>query len=93
MTLLYLAGIAASIISLSGITFQLIRIIQIKDATAHSYGGLSFISLSLFLWILFGISLNDPVVIWVNVIAFIEFIMKIGLKFYYKRSKLKHEKI
>ena len=87
MTLLYYAGIAASIISLSGITFQLIRILQIHEAKAHSYNGLSLISLSLFLWILFGIELKDPVVFWVNVIAFIEFVAKIGLKIYYERNR------
>lgn len=87
MSLLYLAGIGASIISLSGITFQLVRIIQIKDATAHSYNGLILISTSLFLWIIFGISLNDPVIFWVNMIAFVEFVCKIVLKYYFQKLK------
>lgn len=87
MSLLYLAGIVASIISLTGITFQLVRIIQIRDATAHSYNGLLLISTSLFLWIIFGISLNDPVIFWVNVIGFAEFLAKIVLKYYFQKLK------
>lgn len=82
----YLAGIVAAAISISGITFQLIRIIRIKEARSQSYSGLALIATSLFLWILFGISLNDPVIFFVNVIGFILFIAQIILKYRYRHA-------
>lgn len=63
--LLYYGGIVAAVITLLAFVLQLKKMVITKDTTGISYHLSFWLSLSMLLWVGFGLSLDEPV-IWVT---------------------------
>lgn len=79
-------GILATIIVTSGCMWQLYKILKTKNVSAVRYPWLGLISLSLLMWLLYGVALNDWILIISNAIVIFIYGLFMSLKYYYEHK-------
>jgi uncharacterized protein with PQ loop repeat len=79
--ILYYGGVIAAVITLSALSLQLRKMIITRDTTGISYHLSIWISVSMGLWIGFGISLNEPIIYISNLIGVIINILILLVKY------------
>ena len=86
MSLTHIIGIAASVFTSSTLLPQLIKIVKEKNADGTSYGMLFVLFIGLSLWIWYGISKDDLIIIIANAFSlFINLIVAV-LTIKYRKS-------
>jgi len=82
----YIIGITASIIILSGLGSQIWKGFKTKKMSDLSYGMMSFLGVGMFLWLLYGIHIQDVIVIWANVAGVSLNLLMIFMKWNYSKK-------
>ena len=82
----YFVGIAASVIVLSGLGSQAWKGFKTKKLDDLSYYMVSFIGIGMFLWLLYGIHIQDVIVTWANVVGVGLNLLLIWMKWNYSRK-------
>jgi len=78
-------GIGAAVLVTIGCLWQLYKILKTKDTTAIKYPWLMLINASLFMWFVYGIMLNDWIIIIINAIVIFIYSIFMLLKYHYER--------
>ncbi len=81
----YIIGIIAAILTTFGFVPQIIKIYRTKSAKDVSITTLFQFSAGTFLWTLYGIHINDPIIMTANIITFITVIMMVILYYHYNK--------
>lgn len=81
----YIIGIIAALLTTFGFVPQIIKIYKTKSAKDVSIMTLFQFSTGTFLWTIYGININDPIIIAANIITFITVIITVIL--YYRYNK------
>lgn len=84
----YIIGIIAAILTTFGFVPQIIKIYRTKSAKDVSIMTLFQFSVGTFLWALYGMHINDPIIIVANIITFITVIMTVILYYHYNKRQL-----
>jgi len=79
-------GIGAAVLVTIGCLWQLYKILKTKNVSAIKYPWLGLITISLGLWLVYGIYLNDWIIIIANAIVIGLYIVFMSLKYHYERK-------
>ncbi len=67
---LYYAGIVAVIMTLSAFGLQIHKVFRTKNTKALSYNLMIWLGIAMGMYVIFGISLNEPIIYIGNIIGF-----------------------
>jgi MtN3 and saliva related transmembrane protein len=77
-------GFIAATLTMFGFLPQVIKMYKTKSVKDISFFALVQFSLGIFLWILYGIYLKNPIIIMANVVSFSTLVIALILYFKYK---------
>ena len=77
-------GFIAATLTMFGFLPQVIKMYKTKSVKDISFFALAQFSLGIFLWILYGIYLKNPIIIMANVVSFSTLVIALILYFKYK---------
>jgi MtN3 and saliva related transmembrane protein len=83
----YVIGSIAAILTMFGFVPQIVKIVKTKCVRDISFAMLIQTGIGAFLWIVYGIHINDPIVIIANVVSFILLILAIAFFLTYRFNK------
>jgi len=83
----YIVGIAASMIILSGLGSQIWKGFKTKKLDDLSYGMLCLMWVGMFLWLFYGVHINDVIVIGANVAGVCFNTLLIWMKWTYSKKQ------
>ncbi|MCZ7400284.1 MAG: SemiSWEET family transporter [Candidatus Methanoperedens sp.] len=86
----YIIGSVAALLTMFGFAPQIIKIFRTKSVGDLSLPMLVQFSAGIFLWIMYGIHLQDYIIIVSNLVTFITLIMAIGLYLVYNDKNTKN---
>lgn len=79
-------GSIAALLTMFGFVPQVIKMFRTKFVRDLSFGMLVQISIGVSLWILYGIHIRDPIVIFANIVTLIILIITIALYLLYRNN-------
>jgi MtN3 and saliva related transmembrane protein len=82
----YIIGIAAAVLTTFGFVPQIMKMHRIKSVKDVSLFTLFQFSAGVVLWTLYGIHLEDYIIIVANAVSFITLVVAIALYYYYNRK-------
>ena len=82
----YAVGLIAASLTMFGFVPQVIKMLRTKFVRDLSFVMLVQIIIGVFLWVLYGIHIRDPIVIFANVVALITLIIAITLYLLYRNN-------
>jgi MtN3 and saliva related transmembrane protein len=82
----YAVGLTAASLTMFGFVPQVIKMLRTKFVRDLSFVMLVQIIIGVFLWVLYGIHIRDPIVIFANVVALITLIIAITLYLLYRNN-------
>jgi len=82
-----LVGSAAALLTMFGFIPQIAKIYRTESVADVSLFMLLQFSLGVFLWLLYGIHIQDRIIIVSNVVSFLTLIVAIGLYIKYRKNK------
>lgn len=84
----YIIGTIAAILTTFGFVPQIIKIYRTKSAKDVSIVTLFQFSIGTFLWTLYGLHIQDPIIITANIVTFVTVIIAIVLYYHYIKIQL-----
>ncbi len=79
-------GILAALLTMFGFVPQIIKMLKTKSVGDVSVGALIQICIGVFLWLLYGIHINDFIVIIANIVTFLTLLFALFLYFQFKKQ-------
>jgi len=86
-----LIGSGAAILTMFGFVPQIIRILKTQSVADVSLVMLLQFCLGMFLWLLYGLHIQDNIIIVANAVSFLSLILAIGLFFKYRKNEIIRE--
>jgi MtN3 and saliva related transmembrane protein len=77
-------GFIAAVLTMFGFVPQVLKMYKTKSVTDISFFALIEFTIGIFLWILYGIYLKNPILIMANAVSFSTLIIALVLYFKYK---------
>ena len=77
-------GFIAAVLTMFGFVPQVLKMYKTKSVTDISFLALSQFTLGIFLWILYGIYLKNPIIIMANSVSLSTLVIALVLYFKYK---------
>ena len=90
-TFWYIIGVMAACLTMFGFVPQIVKILKTKQARDISFIMLMQSSIGVFLWILYGMHIGDPIVFYANAVTLTILIIVIILYFKYKTETEKKD--
>ena len=84
MDIINLIGLVAAFLTTASSIPQVVKTIKLKETRDISFWMWSFLSVGIFLWLIYGISKNDLPIILANGISLFLVLIVLGLKIKYK---------
>ena len=81
-----LIGSGAAVLTMFGFVPQILKIYQTQSVEDVSLVMLLQFCLGMFLWLLYGLQIQDKILIVANTISFLSLVVAIGLFFKYKKN-------
>jgi MtN3 and saliva related transmembrane protein len=81
-----LIGSGAAVLTMFGFVPQILKIYKTQSVEDVSLGMLIQFCLGMFLWLLYGLHIQDNILIVANIVSFSSLIVAIGLFFKYRRN-------
>jgi len=81
----YIIGIIAALLTTFGFVPQIIKIYRTKSAKDVSVVTLFQFSIGTFLWTLYGLHIQDPIIITANIVTFVTVIIAMILYYHYRK--------
>jgi len=84
----FLIGSSAALLTMFGFVPQVIKMFRTKIVRDLSFGMLVQFSMGVSLWMLYGIHLRDPIIIFANVVTLIVLLIAIALYLLYRNHSV-----
>ncbi|OPY54837.1 MAG: MtN3/saliva family protein [Methanosaeta sp. PtaU1.Bin060] len=81
-----LVGFAAALLTMFGFVPQILKIYRTESVKDVSFYMLIQFTIGIFLWLLYGISIRDKILIVSNAVSFLTLIVAVGLYIKYRKS-------
>lgn len=81
-----LVGSAAALLTMFGFVPQILKIYRTESVKDVSFYMLFQFTIGIFLWLLYGISIHDKILIVSNAVSFLTLIVALGLYLKYRNS-------
>jgi MtN3 and saliva related transmembrane protein len=83
-----LIGSGAAILTMFGFVPQIVKILKTQSVADVSLVMLLQFCLGMFLWLLYGLHIQDNILIVANAVSFLSLIIAIGLFFKYRKNEI-----
>lgn len=81
-----MVGFAAALLTMFGFVPQILKIYRTESVKDVSFYMLIQFTIGIFLWLLYGISIRDKILIVSNAVSFLTLIVAVGLYIKYRKS-------